>query len=155
MQYEMNFLLHPRGFRISLVAFGPYFGGVLFCPGHKHLGIPPRTQITLFCFKKPSSVGFIAHSTSKDSDLKCKRGTDEAYYNIATWGKPGNTNIMLAKEICFDEKVFPWVINSSKFKILTRDALSQCVLMWVTLKFEWSMLLFDSLLLLNGSCVTT
>lgn len=24
--------------------------------------------------------------------------------------------------------------------------------MWVTLKFEWSMLLFDSLLLLNGSC---
>ena len=85
------------------------------CPGHKHLGIPPRTQITLFCFKKPSSVGFIAHSTSKDSDLKWKRGTDEAYYNTATWGKPGNTNIMLAKEICFDEKVFPWVINSSKF----------------------------------------
>lgn len=60
-------------------------------------------------------VGFIVYLISKDSDLKWKWGIDEVYYNIVIWGKLGNINIMFVKEICFDEKVFFWVINFLKF----------------------------------------
>lgn len=60
-------------------------------------------------------VGFIVYLIRKDSDLKWKWGIDEVYYNIVIWGKLGNINIMFVKEICFDEKVFFWVINFLKF----------------------------------------